>query len=313
MQNALLFNEAVSAIDTGNALLLETLLARNPWLLSERGSNGQEGYFKDPYLLWHIAGNPIRQPKLADNITAITSLIIEALKKEKVGSMLSQINYTLALVCSGSVSRESGAQLTLIDLLIAAGADPTGADGPAAAHHENAALEQLLKNGLPLSLITAICTERTAEAHQLITTANAEELQKGLAVAALYGNAEMLAALIKAGADIQAYCPEGFHSHSTPLHQAIWACSITAVKVLVEAGANLHIRDRAFFGTPFGWAIHAEQTTEDKDKQVKYAAILYYMKEHIGKQIASDLQTAGLLAQEHVELAVPIISKKLWI
>lgn len=294
------FPEAVSAIDTGNALLLETLLAENPSLVSDPFINGEEGYFKDPYLLWFIAGNPIRQTKLADNIIAVTTIIIEALKKGKVETMQEQLNYTLALVCSGSVSRESGVQLALIDLLIAAGADPSRADAAAATHHETAALEQLLKNGLPLNLVTAISTGRVAEAQQLIESAGAEDLQKGLALAAFYGNAELLSALIKAGADVRAFCPEGFHSHSTLLHQAIAACSITAVKILVEAGADLHIKDRVFLGTPLAWAFHGEQS-----------AIVDCIKEYIARQIADDLLKAGLLSNEQAEQAVPIISNKL--
>lgn len=36
----------------------------------------------------------------------------------------------------------------------------------------------------------------------------------------------------------------GFQSHSVPLHQAVWSGSLKAVKVLVEAGADLPIREK---------------------------------------------------------------------
>ena len=44
---------------------------------------------------------------------------------------------------------------------------------------------------------------------------------------------------------------------STPLHQACWNGHIEIVKLLLEAGADLEIRDGAHNGTPIGWATHA--------------------------------------------------------
>lgn len=306
-----LFREAVAAIDTGNVILLESLLAENPWLVKDRLLTEEEGYFKDPYLFWFIAGNPVRQPKLAANIIQVASTIIAALKREKVENIPDQLGYTLALVCSGRVPRESGVQLDLIDLLVAEGVQPEGGYGPAVAHRETAALEHLLKKGGQLTLIVAIATGRIAEAKAFIPSTSAEERQTALAVAAFYGNAEILAALIKTGVDISAFCPDGFHSHSTPLHQAIAADNLPAVKVLVEAGADLHIRDRAFLGTPIGWAIHLEQPDIDGKPGSISKNISTYIRGIMARVLADDLQKAGLLAKEQIEQAVPIISKKL--
>ena len=44
---------------------------------------------------------------------------------------------------------------------------------------------------------------------------------------------------------------------STPLHQACWNGHIEIVKLLLEAGAELEIRDGAHNGTPLGWTTHA--------------------------------------------------------
>lgn len=300
--------QAITAIDNGDIMTLEALLAENPWLLSERLVNNEEGYFKDPYLLWYVAGNPIRQPKLADNILEVTRLIIAALPAHQLKE---QAGYTLALVCSGSVPRESGVQPGLIDLLIAAGADPDGGLGPAAIHRETEALEHLIKKGAKINLVAAISTGRIAIAKELITSATAEERQQGLALAALYGNAELLEAFIKAGADVKAFCPPGFHQHSNPLHQAVAARSLAAVKILVEAGADLYTKDRVYLGTPIGWALHMELISENPEHAEQYKAISTWLREYMSREVAQDLFEAGLLSAGQVEKAVPVIAKKL--
>lgn len=305
MQNDPLIRQAVAAIDTGDIIILEALLAENPWLVTERLLNGEEGYFKDPYLLWYIAGNPVRQLKLADNIAEVAKLIIQAIP---LSDLQEQIGYTLALVCSGRIPRESGMQLALIDLLVAAGADPESGFGPAAIHQEVEALEHLIKKGAKTTLPAAIGTGRVSEAKQLIAAAGKEELQQGLALAALYGNAEIITELINAGAEVNAFCPPGFHDHSMPLHQAVASRNLAAVKVLVEAGADLHTKDREYLGTPLGWAIHLEQFPEHA---AQYAAISSWLRDYMSRDIAQDLFKAGLISAGQVEQAVPIISKKL--
>jgi len=76
-----IFREAVEAIDSGNISVLEQLINTHPRLISEKLNNPQEGYFKDPYLLWFIADNPIRHDKLPENIVAVTRLLVDAVKK----------------------------------------------------------------------------------------------------------------------------------------------------------------------------------------------------------------------------------------
>lgn len=308
MEKDPIVQQAVAAIDCGDTIILEALIAENPWLLTERLVNGEEGYFKDPYLLWYVAGNPVRQPKLADNILDVAALIIKALPQH---NLKEQAGYTLALVCSGRVPRESGVQLALIDLLVAAGADPEGGFGTAAIHQEVEAVEHLIKKGAKINMLAAISTGRTAIAKEFIASANAEELQRGLALAALYGNTELLEALIKAGADVKAFCPPGFHQHSTPLHQAVAARHLAAVKILVEAGADLYIKDPTYLGTPIGWALHLEQIAETPEHAAQYKAISTWLREYMSREIAQDLFKAGLISAGQVEQAVPVIAIKL--
>jgi catechol 2,3-dioxygenase-like lactoylglutathione lyase family enzyme len=262
-----LFREAVSAIDAGDVSALNRLLAANPRLVRDRidcyennGEKDGEEYFRQPYLLWFIAENPIRNGKLPGNIAQVTQAILRAMDRERVDSLREQIDYALALVCSGKVARECGVQRELIDVLADAGADPNGALVPALAHREIEAVERLLERGAGLTLLAAACTGRADDFTRLAREASAGDRQTALAGAALYGRADALAALIDLGVDLNAYNPLGFHAHGTALHHAVDSGSLEAVKVLVEAGADLGTEDRLFHATPLGWADYLQRT-----------------------------------------------------
>jgi ankyrin repeat protein len=51
--------------------------------------------------------------------------------------------------------------------------------------------------------------------------------------------------------------PVGFHAHSTPLHQAAFAGHFDVVRMLVERGARLDLKDILYDGTAADWAEHA--------------------------------------------------------
>lgn len=260
-----LFREAVSAIDTGDGKALEALLARHPRLVRERladpdGGKTGEDYFERPYLLWFVAENPIRTGKLPANIAEVTRAILRAATREGVESFGEQVEYALELVVSGRVARECGVEGELIDVLCAAGADPNRALVPALAHREVAAAERLLARGARLTLLAAVCMGRKDELLRLAREADRKDRQEALAGAAVYGQADTLALLIDSGVDVSAFHPPGFHPHGTALHHAVAAGSLAAVRVLVEAGADLGARDLRYSGTPLGWAEHLGQT-----------------------------------------------------
>jgi peptide-methionine (S)-S-oxide reductase len=253
-----LFREAVSAIDAGDVSALESLLAAHPELLRDRLDYG-EGYFSQPYLLWFVAENPIRNGKLPQNIAQVTRAIVQAAERQGVDSLRDQLDYTLALVCSGRIPREHGVQRELIDVLADAGADPGGALVPALAHRELDAVERLLERGAKLTLLAAIGTGRADDVTRLLPEASADDRQAALAAAALYGQPHTLALLIDSGVDVNAYNPPSLHSNATALHQAVGSGSLAAVRVLVEAGAELGTKDRIYQGTPLDWAEYLQQ------------------------------------------------------
>ena len=263
-----LFREAVSCIDAGQLDELQRLLETNPQLVRARlESPGNwlrdlvdgalEGYFKQPYLLWFVAENPIRHEKLPANIGEITRAIIASAQRGKVSNLQEQLDYTLGLVVTGRVPREAGVQLQLMDVLIDGGATPGTAHGALSARNLEAAAH-LIERGGDLTLATAICLDRNDEVARLARDASARDKQIALVAAALNGKAAALTTLLELGVDLDAYSTS-IHPHATALHHAVFSGSLDAVKVLVEAGAKLDTKDKIYNGTPLGWAEHEGQ------------------------------------------------------
>jgi hypothetical protein len=155
-----LFREAVEAIDAGDITLLKKLLTLHPKLATDRLAYPNGQYFRDPYLLWFVADNPIRIDKLPPNIVAVSRLLIQYLKQEAPDSIQKQLDYTLGLVETGSISRECGVQIKMIDLLIDAGATPGDVMG-AFAHGNVDAAKHLISRGGTAKL----CRSRLPRTH----------------------------------------------------------------------------------------------------------------------------------------------------
>jgi peptide-methionine (S)-S-oxide reductase len=255
-----LFQNAVDAIDSGDIATLENLISTHPDLVRNRWQGYGEGYFKAPYLLWFVPDNPIRTEKLAGNIAGITSLLIQAVKRESPETAQNQLDYALGLVVSGSIVRKARVQIALMDLLIDAGA-AIGDAVDALANGNIEAAQHLLDRGARLTLTAAICLDRTDDIDRLATVAGSDEKMKALTAAAFYGKADQVKRLLALGAEPNGY-PDpasGFHAHATPLHQAVSSGSIETVKLLVEAGADLNARDKEYEGTPVGWADYLQR------------------------------------------------------
>ena len=75
-------------------------------------------------------------------------------------------------------------------------------------------------------------------------------------MAADLGQFDIVKLLIDAGEDPNRYNPVGSHSHTTPLHQAAGRGYESIVRLLVERGARLDVKDLLWNGTPAGWARH---------------------------------------------------------
>src|SRR5262249_7809761 len=95
---------------------------------------------------------------------------------------------------------------------------------------------------------------RLEEAKRMLPDATADDRHRALALAAALGQVEAVRLLLDAGEDPNRFNPKGTHAHSTPLHQAVWSNHMHVVKLLIERGARLDIKDTVWSGTPLGWA-----------------------------------------------------------
>jgi hypothetical protein len=201
-----------------------------------------------------VAENPVRHGALPPNIVELTKVILDA------GSHQSAKNETLLLVSTGSVPRECRAQIPLIDLLCDYGAEPDSAVHAAALHGEFEAVNALIRRGARIDLAVAAALGRIGDARRLIAGASAEERHLALSLGADFGHVAIVRLLLDAGEDPDRYNPVGGHSHTTPLHQAAGSGHDEVVRLLVERGAKLDLKDILWRATPADWAKHAGRT-----------------------------------------------------
>ena len=252
------FRRAVERIDAGDAKGLREHLKRHPNLSRQRVVFEGGNYFQNPTLLEFVAENPVRHGTLPKNILEVTKVIVDA------GVEQSSLDETLMLVATGSVTRECGVQIPLINLLCDHGADLDSAAETAAVLFEMEAVGALVARGARVTLPLAAALGRTEEVGRLLPKANSEERHLALALASQYGLTEIVRILLDAGEDPNRFNPIGGHSHSTPLHQAAGNGHLDVVKLLAERGANSDVKDILFGGTPAGWANHAGRKEVEK-------------------------------------------------
>lgn len=292
-----LFQRALAALDAGDVALLERLLAAHPRLVRDRlrkpgtwlahqAGGALEGFFKAPFLLWFIAEDPARHDRMPPHIVASARAIIEAARQQAVPSLQEQVDYALRLVCWSTVARDGGVQLDLMSLLLAAGADRHGSalyDGrfgtnaEAAIYNGNdAAARFLLAQGAPVTLSAALCLGRWAGVDRLVRQADADEKADAFVLAALNGKAEALRRMLALGLSPGTVSRRN-QPHAGSLHHAVWSGSLAAVKLLVEAGADLDARDTLYNGTPLIWAEYGESQSQGQRAE-RYREIAEFLR-----------------------------------
>lgn len=250
-----IFADAVAAIDAGDVARIDSLITQHHHLIAARLRTDELGYFADPYLLWFVAGNPIRNPRLPANIVTVAMTITDHLDSLAPPSRQQQLDYTVMLVATGMVPRECGVQIALIDALVARGAAASGLDG-AVAHGEFEAARRLIHHGAPVSLAAAIMLDLEHDAARLLQTADSAARADALVIAASLGQTSGVARLLAAGAD-PAIRSQRHHPHATALHEAALTGKEDLCMMLVTAGASLTESDDMWNATPAGWAAHA--------------------------------------------------------
>jgi Ankyrin repeats (3 copies) len=171
---------------------------------------------------------------------------------------------SMTLLVSSSHPADAGLQVPLIELLLSFGAALEGRGsrkwgGPlvtALTFGMIDAAKALATYGTRIDLSAAAGLGLVDEASRLLPSADPQARHRALSLAAQHGHTEIVCLLLDAGEDPNRYNIEGHHPHSTPLHQAVLGGHEAVVRLLVECGARLDIRDALWQGTPLGWALY---------------------------------------------------------
>ncbi|MFM9850746.1 MAG: ankyrin repeat domain-containing protein [Hyphomicrobiaceae bacterium] len=246
------FRAAVRAIHAGDEAALSALLDAHPDLLRRRPVEPDcypRDYFRDPKLFWFIANNPTLMKSVPDNIAAIGRIMIAR------GVAQADLDYTLELVMTAGSALGGAKVAELTTLLLESGAKAT----PKAvlitlAHCLVAPIELLLSRGARLTAAMAAGLGRMAELERLLKRASAERRQEAFGLAVINKQVEAARLCLDAGADVNAFLP--VHKHSMPLHQAALHNDVVMLRLLIERGADMEVRDTLWNGTPLGWAVH---------------------------------------------------------
>lgn len=277
-----LFKQAVLSVDAGDEKTLQELLDDHPELATERLyapgewltsviGNALNGFLKDPYLLWFVSEDAVRNNTLPPNIANIAAIIIAKARSENAVNLQEQLDYALRLVAWSGVAHKCGVQIDLLDVLIDAGAYKERVSDDALVNGNFDAAKHFIKRGAQFTLSTALCLESWEDADRLALISNNDQKQFSLVLAALNGKARAVARALSYGAAVNKPS-QHLYSHGTPLHHAVWSGSVEAVKILLDAGADVNAKDSIYDGTPFGWAEYGERTE-----------VIKYLKERLSR------------------------------
>lgn len=253
------FESAVEAVVNGDLKALRSLLRADPALVRARSSRRHQAT-----LLHYIAANGVEgtRQKTPPNAVEIARALLDAgAEADALAGMYDQQCTTLSMLVSSSPPARAGLQIALAELLLDSGAAIDGAG----TNPQPAVLtaltfgfldtaRALAKRMVRHDLAIAAGLGWTEDAARLLPESDPHSRHVALALAAQLGHRHVVQLLLDAGGDPDRYNPDGFHAHTTPLHQAVWSGHEEVVRLLVERGARLDLRDRVYAGTPLGWA-----------------------------------------------------------
>lgn len=265
------FEEAVDAVVDGDLDKLRTFLREDPSLVHARSKRRHHCT-----LLHYLGANGVeggRQKTPANAVEVMKLLLDSGAEPDSLADLYDSKCTTMSMLVSSCHPANAGLQAALAETLLDYGAAYIGPGD----NWNSAVLtaltfgyvdtaEALARRGAPIDdLPSAAGLNRVDDVARLLPSADAHARHLALALATQLGHAEVVRLLLDAGEDPSRFNPDGFHSHATPLHNAVWNEEDDVVRLLVERGARLDILDRIYLGTPLDWAVYGK-----KEKVAEY-------------------------------------------
>lgn len=258
------FETAVDSVVSGDSETLRSLLRADPELVRRRSSRPHRAT-----LLHYIAANGVEdeRQRTPRNILEIAKTLLDAgAEVDAVADMYDAEATTMDMLVSSEPPAAAGVQPALAELLLDYGSDinrrAKHGQTPvvtALAFGYRGTAEVLARRGASLSFEALAGLGRLDEVRTAVPVADSAARHAALALAAQHGQTPIVQIFLDAGEDPNRYNPPGYHGHSTPLHQAVAGGHIDVVKLLVERGARLDIRDTIYDGTPLDWALYLKK------------------------------------------------------
>lgn len=272
------FERAVEAVVAGDVATLRGMLREDPQLAHARSARRHHAT-----LLHYVAANGVEgvRQKTPPNAVEIAKLLLDAgADPDALAVMYDNLCTTMAMLVSSAHPAKAGVQADLAETLLDYGA---GHKGPGSAWTSDVmtalafgymnTAERLAKRGAPIDQLPAAAgLGRLEETIRLLPTADRQSRHEALALASQHGHADVVGVLLDAGEDPNRYNPDGFHSHSTPLHQAIASDRPGVVRLLLDRGARTDIKDTIYKGNALDWAIYCERPAIAEELRSRGAA-----------------------------------------
>ena len=259
------FETAADAMIAGDHDVLDALLREDPALAVARSARRHHAT-----LLHYVAANGVEgwRQRTPPNAVEIARLLLDAgADPNALADMYEAQCTTLSMLVSSSPPADAGLQRPLAELLVDRGAMLEAPGSPWNAAVLTALTFGFLDTARALAardarvrdIAVAAGLGLLGETARLLPSADPQRLRAALVLACMHGHVRVAQLLLDAGVDPSQYNPDGFHAHSTPLHQAVWANREPVVRLLVERGARPDMRDLTYDATPFDWAVHGQR------------------------------------------------------
>jgi ankyrin repeat protein len=260
------FEAAADAIVSGDTARLKTLLREHPELVRARSTREHRSA-----LLHYVSANGIEdfRQKTPNNIVEITRILLDAGADVNAASdAYGGGSTTLGLAATSVHPEQAGVQIELLQTLLEYGAN---IEHPGLAGNQHSAIRGCLANGqgraarffaslgVPMTLEEAAGVGRLDavrsyfdESGALKPAGTQEQMESGFLYACGYGRTEVVEFLLDRGIDPDWRNNEG----QTGLHWATYGQHVEVVRLLLQRGARVDVREGAFDGTPLDWALH---------------------------------------------------------